>query len=277
MIYATIKSLRRCCACGHEESINSSDWVVCWKCCSWACRYHTWQAPRDLCPICGLVELADFLGGAFSSLDASQKRRLIDSRLTAYKRKAARLASMEGFLPRLRDPSPWTFPSTPAAFDPRQAPDVDILKILRAHPRDFAIRFQASDHTYYIDGLQTNGSVTSMIHAFSNPFEPDLVIAKMMQGRNWPRAGYLKQDVSLAVMSRLRILCPELLDLYAGNPRDDVSICNVLREVSQYEDISHEITQLSAADFPRRHSEHVNSVANGVGHLRRSRKDCWIH
>ena len=192
------------------------------------------------------MQLADCLGGSTgSSLDASQKRRLQESRLAAYERKATRLASMEGFLPKLLQPSAWTCPSTPSAFEPGNAADVDVLKTLRAHPRDFAIRFQASDHTYYIEGVQTHGSVTSMIHAFSEPFQPDLVIAKMMQGRNWPRAGYLKRDVSFAVMTRLRILCPGLLDLYAGNPRDDVSICNVLRGVSDYADISHEITQLS--------------------------------
>ncbi|CAE7360691.1 unnamed protein product [Symbiodinium natans] len=240
------ETLARCCVCGHEESISSRDWLVCWECCSWACRYHAQRGPREPCPTCGLVQLADCLGGSTgSSLDASQKRRLQESRLAAYERKATRLASMEGFLPKLLQPSAWTCPSTPSAFEPGNAADVDVLKTLRAHPRDFAIRFQASDHTYYIEGVQTHGSVTSMIHAFSEPFQPDLVIAKMMQGRNWPRAGYLKRDVSFAVMTRLRILCPGLLDLYAGNPRDDVSICNVLRGVSDYADISHEITQLS--------------------------------
>ena len=176
---------------------------------------------------------------------ASQKRQLVESRLSAYKRKAMRLGFMNGCFPTLVQPSSLTFAATPATFNSDTAAEVDVLKILRVHPRDFNIGFQAADHTYYIDGQKTKGSVTRMIHAFSNPFQADQVITKMIRGWNWPRAGYLRHEVSFTSMSRLRVLCPELLDLYACNPRDDARICHLLRDVTKYHDIADEVAQLS--------------------------------
>ena len=155
----------------------------------------------------------DYLGGTSLFLSPEQKRRLANSRLEAYKKKSARLAYMDGFLPKLRQASQLTFAASPADFNVETAPDVDVLKILHVCPRDFRVRFQASHHTYYIDGLQARGSVTGMIHAFSNPFDADMVVTRMVNGRNWPRAGYLKHDVSFTWMSGLHLLCPELLDL----------------------------------------------------------------
>ena len=75
--------------------------------------------------------------------------------------------------------------------------------------------FRASDHTYYVDGRRTKGSVTGMIHAFCAPFDAGMVITRMMRGSNWPRAGYLKSDVSFTWMSRLGVLCPGVCTLAA--------------------------------------------------------------
>ena len=211
------------------------------------------ETPGDLCPSCNLLPLGDFIGGSSRTscdngvltLEAAQRERLINSRLQACKRKASQVALLDGFKPRIRQPVSFSFAISPLAFDPETAPNVDVLKLLHAHPRDFRIRFQASDHTYYIDGVQTKGSVTGMIHAFSQPFDADVVISKMMNGRNWPRAGYLKHEVSLTWMSRLCVHCPDLLHLYAGNPRDDARISKALRDIACYHDISDELAQLT--------------------------------
>ena len=105
--------------------------------------------------------------------------------------------------------------------------------------------FRASDHTYYVDGRRTKGSVTGMIHAFCAPFDAGMVITRMMRGSNWPRAGYLKSDVSFTWMSRLGVLCPEILGLYSGSPRDDERISKLLRDLSSGQDIADELEQLT--------------------------------
>ena len=69
----------------------------------------------------------------------------------------------------------------------------DVLKLARdnAHPRDARIVFVESDHTYFVDGVLMGLSVTGLIHTASpDDFEPDVVIAKMKRGRNWPNPKY---------------------------------------------------------------------------------------
>ena len=83
-----------------------------------------------------------------------------------------------------------------------------------------------------------------MMHTFCAPFDADMVITRMMSGSTWPRAGYLKSDVSFTRMSRLRILCPEILGLYSGSPRDDERISKLLRDLSSNQDIADELEQL---------------------------------
>ena len=189
------------------------------------CREHTKGTPDGFCSTCTVVELGDFIGGATGGsqalvrpLDSCQKKRLIDSRLEAYKRRAIRLAFMDGFLPKLLVSDPVILPTSPDVSDSENSPDVDAIKTLHVHSRDFRIRLQESDHTYCIDGRQTKGSVTGMIHASSTPFDADSVIAKMVGGGQWPRPGYLKREVSFTSMSRLRLLCPELLDCMLATP-----------------------------------------------------------
>ncbi|CAE7406374.1 ABCB1, partial [Symbiodinium pilosum] len=187
----------------------------------------------------------DAFGGS-DSINFAQRKRLQSSWLDACRRKAARLASPNnGLLPMLRRPTTFTFPCSPDSFDAGAAPDVDVLKLLRAHPRDSRIRFQASDHTYYIGGVQTKGSVTGVIHTFCTPFEADSVITNVMNGARWPRAGHLKHEVSFTNMSRLSALCPVLLDLYAGSPRNDARISGLLQELARNHDIEDELLQLT--------------------------------
>ncbi|CAE7311176.1 unnamed protein product, partial [Symbiodinium necroappetens] len=250
-----VKTEIKCEICEQGYPLGQPRWSVCPTCCTWVCRNHVRRSPLRVCNNCPGY-LADYLGGSSSSANtvltqesvavtAAQRKRLVESRLEACKRKASQLALLDGFMPRLRQPDSLTFTTAPMAFNPETAPDVDVLKLSHAHPRDFRIRFQASDHTYYIDGVQTKGSVTGMIHAFSQPFDADAVITKMMSGRNWPRAGYLKGEVSLTWMSRLSVYCPEILHLYAGSPRDDVRISKALREIASYHDIEDELAQLT--------------------------------
>ena len=225
------------------------------------------ETPGDLCPSCNKLPLGDFIGGSSHAscdngvltLEAAQRERLINSRLQACKRKASQVALLDGFKPRLRQPVSFSFAISPLAFDPETAPNVDVLKLLHAHPRDFRIRFQASDHTYYIDGIQTKGSVTGMIHAFSQPFDADVIISKMMNGSTWARAGYLKHEVSLTWMSRLSVHCPDLLRLYAGSPRDDSRISKALRDIACYHDMSAELAQLT---LPR---DAIKAMWNAAG------------
>ena len=178
-------------------------------------------------------------------MTAFQRKRRTQSGLEACERKAARLARMDGPWPRLIQPSSATFPISPMQFDPETAPNVEVLKMIHPHARDFRIAFRSSDHTYFVDGQRTLGSVTGMIHASCAPFEADNVIARMMSGRNWPRAGYLKPEVSFTWMSRLGIFCPEILDLYSGSPRDDERISQLLRDLSSTQDIAAELDQLT--------------------------------
>ena len=126
---------------------------------------------------------------------AAQRERLINFRLQACKRKASQLALLDGFMPRLRQPGSLGFAISPIAFNPETAPNADVLKLLHARPCQ---RFQNSFsgirpyllHRWCAD----EGSVTGMIHAFSQPFDADVVITKMMNGSHWPRAGYTQKS-----------------------------------------------------------------------------------
>ena len=59
---------------------------------------------------------------------------------------------------------------TPSNFiEDTELPEVDtwLLASLHPHWRDQHVKFVSSSHTYYIDGLQTLGSVTGLIHEFA--------------------------------------------------------------------------------------------------------------
>ena len=102
--------------------------------------------------------------------------------------------------------APVTMPATPANFEhglPR-LPIVRFLEVLNSHPRDSRLRFFADDHKYTWDGQPTLGSVTGLIHRFTRPFIEDEVIDRMINGRNWPRVGYLALPVSDDIIDELR-------------------------------------------------------------------------
>jgi hypothetical protein len=65
-----------------------------------------------------------------------------------------------------------------------------LLQIMSPHPRDARLKFYEGPHRYDVDGLQTSGSVTGLIHNFSQPFIPNEAIEMMRSGNNWPRPEY---------------------------------------------------------------------------------------
>ncbi|MCP4332643.1 MAG: hypothetical protein GY785_08295, partial [Gammaproteobacteria bacterium] len=106
-------------------------------------------------------------------------------------------------------------------------PNADLLRTLHPHRRDQRLVFVASTHTYFIDGLETLGSVTGLVHGCVRAFNADSAITSMEQSRNWPRRGYIRADIPEAIMDAL-LSTPggsELVELLMQNPRDEAGIC----------------------------------------------------
>ena len=70
-----------------------------------------------------------------------------------------------------------------------------LSSIANPHQRDKRIVFDEEPHLYYVDGLTTGGSVTGLVHAFEDQFDPDDAICKM-RFKQWPREKYMKDDVN---------------------------------------------------------------------------------
>ena len=89
-------------------------------------------------------------------------------------------------------------------------------------------------HVYCIDGEPTLGSVTGLIHAFSDDFDAHKVIAKMSTSRTWPRPGYLKSSVACSVLDDISQLDggAELVRRWQADPRDERSVCDAAQDVS---------------------------------------------
>lgn len=58
------------------------------------------------------------------------------------------------------------------------------------HPRDSRIKFQADGHVYFIDGDRGYTSVTTWGGSHFPKFDADLVIERMMNGKNWRKSQY---------------------------------------------------------------------------------------
>jgi hypothetical protein len=106
--------------------------------------------------------------------------------------------------------------------------EASLLKDYNSHKRDDEIRFVESTHTYFINGVQTLGSVTGLIHHFVQEFDQDAVIKKMLSGENWPRVGYLRDTVPDDVLQRLSELpfSSRLICALTQKPRDETVVCN---------------------------------------------------
>ena len=69
-----------------------------------------------------------------------------------------------------------------------------LLQSLHPHSRDERIAFNSDEHSYHIDGWPTLGSVTGLVKQFSETFDADSVIERMIHGHFWPRPEYIRSD-----------------------------------------------------------------------------------
>ena len=98
-------------------------------------------------------------------------------------------------LPALpHDHKPVTLPPPPVDFlnYPVFLPKVSFLAELNYHARDQNLSFRSQDHTYFINDIQSLGSVTGLVASHYDEFDADEAIRKMTSGSWWPRPGYLK-------------------------------------------------------------------------------------
>lgn len=64
------------------------------------------------------------------------------------------------------------------------------LKHKNSHERDAHLQFFEDTHTYLLNGKKVTTSVTTFVKKSFNEFDADLVIKKMMSGRNWTSSKY---------------------------------------------------------------------------------------
>ena len=64
------------------------------------------------------------------------------------------------------------------------------------HPRDARINFQAEGHIYTIDGGRGYTGVTTWGGSHFPRFDADVIIAKMMNGKNWTKSKYFGMSVN---------------------------------------------------------------------------------
>ncbi len=147
----------------------------------------------------------------------------------------ARDAGLSGLI-RPSPPPTWAHPDIPAtpvnfvAFDV-VLPTMTFLSTLHMHPRDASVRLVPGSHTYIVGGIPMLISVTGLIHAFAEEFDPDTVAARMINGSNWPRPGYLRETVNPSTLSRLREhpVGARLADLLCSPDRDETAICELAK------------------------------------------------
>lgn len=123
-------------------------------------------------------------------------------------KRAEALCRRHESLRRIAPQASWKLPVVPAAPQDWLAPLVSLpevtwLSTLNEHPRDYRLQFFADEHMYLLDGMPTCGSVTGLVHSFCEEFDADLVIERMINGRKWPRAGYIRKDVPSDLFARL--------------------------------------------------------------------------
>ena len=65
------------------------------------------------------------------------------------------------------------------------------LETINMHPLDVNIKFEEEYHTYFWKEEKLATSVTKLVEKYFEKFDPDVVIEKMKNGRNWPRKEYM--------------------------------------------------------------------------------------
>ena len=104
------------------------------------------------------------------------------------------------------------------------------LRFLNPHARDKGLSFDAVEHKYFIGGVETDGSVTQVVHHHCNSFDADNLVAKMQNGPRWPRPGYLRDHMSQEALEFLRVKTPEI-GLWCARPRCEPLICQKIRSL----------------------------------------------
>tara|TARA_Y100000389_G_scaffold134961_1_gene132471 strand:+ start:19638 stop:20441 length:804 start_codon:yes stop_codon:yes gene_type:complete len=69
-------------------------------------------------------------------------------------------------------------------------PPTLLLERLNLHERDEDIVFDEEPHIYYIKNKPVSISVTSLVHKYFGKFNADLIISRMMRGKNWESSKY---------------------------------------------------------------------------------------
>eukprot|EP01041_Mallomonas_annulata_P002138 gene2138-4169_t len=68
------------------------------------------------------------------------------------------------------------------------------LEIANPHKNDKFIKFDEKNHRYTVKNDVMSVSVTKMVEAFFEEFQPDIVAERMMGSNNWPRDDYRNKD-----------------------------------------------------------------------------------
>ena len=112
---------------------------------------------------------------------------------------------------------------------------IDHLKILHGHERDRRLTFEAKSHTYFWDGVATDGSVTGLIHRFVTPFDSDTVIAAMRRSTHWPRPGYIKPYIHEETLCEFksRPWAADLVELLCKTRKSEETICDMVADLLQ--------------------------------------------
>lgn len=115
-------------------------------------------------------------------------------------------------------------------------PAFNLLKYSHPHERDGRLKFDEPSHTYYVDGIPVDCSVTQFLSAFQEPFDADGVISRMEQTA-WPRPQYLtfmhlRKAIQFA--QGFPFLQP-LLSLLQAHPIDKLSVCEILQQAPTHE------------------------------------------
>ena len=169
-------------------------------------------------------------------MEERKRQRLSDSAMSETQRtaidtaRAAALGRRRNMLHRPCPPLGWptvSIPPTPTFDTELLLPQVCFLSRLNEHARDRRIVFYEPTHTYLLDGRPSMGSATGLIHRYSQPFDEDVIIPRMMNGNSWPRPAYLRNFDAMALIESLsgHDNAEKLISALEANPMSPEDVC----------------------------------------------------
>jgi len=194
--------------------------------------------------------------------------------IEANRAKAIAIRASQLVRPLLPDGWPAVSVPTEPDFDSELClPPVDFLRHLNGHVRDTRLVFYPDTHTYLIDGRKSMGSVTGLIHDFSQPFVETVVISKMKAVRRWPRVECLRDPLPESLLDALSIVADSgpLRAALAATPLDREVICELARRLAAANPMSRVVleTMSMTDDDIRKQWEHNRTLA--------ARQGTWMH